>query len=55
MEEVEILKPRIHAVARTPCVAVVAVSRAEADRVLPTRDGGFLRARMRQALGLPVM
>jgi thiamine pyrophosphate-dependent acetolactate synthase large subunit-like protein len=40
----------------TPCggprVAVVTVDAAEAPRVLPSRDGAFLRGRMQAALGL---
>ncbi|WP_246514072.1 thiamine pyrophosphate-dependent enzyme [Neoroseomonas soli] len=35
-----------------PRVAVIEVDPAEAPRVLPSRDGGYIRARMQVALGL---
>lgn len=46
------LADRIHAVGDSPCVAVVKVDPAEADRVLPTRDGHAIRRRIRAALGI---
>ncbi|CEJ16273.1 2-oxoglutarate oxidoreductase subunit KorB [bacterium YEK0313] len=54
MEEVGRLAGRIGAIGEGPMVAVVAIDRAETERVLPTRDGHAIRVRVRQALGLPI-
>lgn len=53
--DVERLAMRLHAVGNGPCVAVVKISRAEYPRVLPSRDGAWLKTRMRAALALPAM
>lgn len=55
MAGVEALAGRLHGRGEGPCVAVLKVDTAEDPRVLPTRDGHAIRARVRQALGLPVM
>lgn len=54
MEEIGRLAGRIGAIGEGPLVAVVAIDRAETERVLPTRDGHAIRVRVRQALGLPI-
>jgi len=54
-EQVEALAPRIHRADAGPLVAVVKISAAEYPRVLPSRDGVWLKARLRAALGLPSM
>jgi hypothetical protein len=38
-----------------PVFAALAVDPAEQPRILPTRDGAFLSARFRRALGLEPM
>ncbi len=53
--DVDRLAARINALGDGPCVAVVKISRAEYPRVLPSRDGAWLKTRMRAALALPAM
>lgn len=53
--ELEQLGRRVHAPGEGPCVAVVKISRADYPRVLPSRDGVWLKTRMRAAIGLPSM
>ena len=53
--DVERLAARLHAVGDGPCVGVMKISRAEYPRVLPSRDGAWLKTRMRAALALPAM
>jgi thiamine pyrophosphate-dependent acetolactate synthase large subunit-like protein len=43
---------RVSAVGNGPAVGIIKVSRTEHPRVLPSRDGAFLKARFRAALGL---
>lgn len=53
LEQVEGFTRRVHG--RTGCLfARIPVSIVEHQRVLPARDGVFLKNRFRQALGLPV-
>lgn len=54
MAEVAALADRVHQPGAGPCVAVVKIAPGEPDRVLPPRDGGLLRERMRQALAAPL-
>jgi thiamine pyrophosphate-dependent acetolactate synthase large subunit-like protein len=44
---------RAHRLGNAPSVAVAKVAPSNGERVLPTRDGAFLRARMRGSFGLP--
>jgi thiamine pyrophosphate-dependent acetolactate synthase large subunit-like protein len=43
---------RVHDIGQGPAVGVIKVSQAEHPRVLPSRDGGYLKDRFRAALGL---
>ena len=54
MEAVGGLATRATSVGNGPCVAVVKIDQAERERVLPTRDGHAVRARVRQSLGLSI-
>ncbi len=54
MESVNGLALRATSVGNGPCVAVVKIDQAERERVLPTRDGHAIRARVRQSLGLSI-
>jgi thiamine pyrophosphate-dependent acetolactate synthase large subunit-like protein len=54
MDEVNRLALRANGTGEGPCVAVVKIDQAERERVLPTRDGHAIRARVRQALGLAI-
>lgn len=51
--DVEALAPRVHAPGLTTCFAVAGVAADEPPRVLPSRDGVFVKNRLRDALGLP--
>lgn len=53
--QVEALAARIHTLGAGPLVAVVRIDSAEKPRVLPSRDGVWLKGRMRRALGLETM
>jgi len=54
MDEVGALGRRITRVGEGPLVAVVKIDTASPSRVLPSRDGAWLKGRFRQALGLEV-
>jgi thiamine pyrophosphate-dependent acetolactate synthase large subunit-like protein len=54
MLEVNQLSDRIKRVNEGPLVAVVKIDAASPARVLPSRDGAWLKARFRQSLGLEV-
>ncbi len=54
MEAVSGLALRATSVGNGPCIAVVKIDQAERERVLPTRDGHAIRARVRQSLGLSI-
>lgn len=54
MAEIEALAEVVHS-GEGPTVVVVKIDPAEAPRVLPSRDGVWLKARMRHALGLESM
>jgi thiamine pyrophosphate-dependent acetolactate synthase large subunit-like protein len=54
MAEVGKLAARAHRIGRAPTLAVIKVAPGEADKVVPLRDGGHNRARLRLALGLSV-
>lgn len=54
MDEVSSLAERITRVGQGPLVAVVKIDAASPLRVLPSRDGAWLKGRFRQALGLAV-
>jgi thiamine pyrophosphate-dependent acetolactate synthase large subunit-like protein len=55
MEEVERLAASLHSAMAGPKVAVIRIDPADAPRVLPSRDGAFLKGRFRGALGLDEM
>ena len=44
---------RTHRVGNTPCVGVAKIAPSSAPKTLPSRDGAWLRGRMRGAFGLP--
>lgn len=54
MDEVGALADRITRIGEGPLVAAVKIDAASPSRVLPSRDGGWLKGRFRQALGLAV-
>ncbi|QCK85185.1 aldehyde dehydrogenase [Phreatobacter aquaticus] len=54
MDEVNRLSVRIQNAGDGPCVAIVKIDSHERERVLPTRDGHAVRARVRQSLGLSI-
>lgn len=53
--QVETLAERVNALGDGPFVAVVKIDSAEKPRILPSRDGVWLKGRMRRALGLETM
>ena len=53
--EVEAIAQRIHRIGGGPYVATIAIDGKEAPRFLPSRDGAWLKARMRQELGFEAM
>lgn len=54
MAEAEALAPRLARPGGGPLFATVKVAAASHPRVMPARDGAYLKARFRLALGLPV-
>lgn len=54
-DEVTALAARVRRIAEGPCFANIRVDDREQPRVLPGRDGAFMRARFRGALGLAEM
>lgn len=52
IEEVDALAPMLHRLGNTTLFATLAIERGERERLLPPRDGVFLKNRMRGALGL---
>lgn len=54
-DEVEAVASRIHRIGAGPFVATIAIDGAEKSRCLPSRDGAWLKARLRQELGLESM
>jgi thiamine pyrophosphate-dependent acetolactate synthase large subunit-like protein len=55
LDEVEMLAVRAHALSEGTTVAVIKIAPGESPRVLPPRDGGFMMARTRGALGFAPM
>lgn len=55
MEDVAALADRVHRLGNGPCFANIAIDDREQPRVLPSRDGAFLKSRLRLALGLAEM
>ncbi len=43
---------RVHRIATAPALAVAKIAPSNAAKVLPSRDGGWLRGRMRRGFGL---
>jgi thiamine pyrophosphate-dependent acetolactate synthase large subunit-like protein len=43
---------RIHSISQSSALGLLKISRDESPRVLPSRDGAFLKDRLRNALGL---
>jgi thiamine pyrophosphate-dependent acetolactate synthase large subunit-like protein len=54
MAEIDQLHERIKRLGDGPLVAVAKIDAASPPRVLPSRDGAWLKARFRQSLGLEV-
>jgi thiamine pyrophosphate-dependent acetolactate synthase large subunit-like protein len=54
-DEVAAFGDRARRIGNVPCIGVAKVMADEQPRVLPTRDGAYLRGRFRVALGLPPM
>jgi thiamine pyrophosphate-dependent acetolactate synthase large subunit-like protein len=54
MEEVDQLRDHVMRIGDGPLVAVIKIDAASPQRVLPSRDGAWLKARFRQSLGLEV-
>jgi thiamine pyrophosphate-dependent acetolactate synthase large subunit-like protein len=54
-DEVEAFAIRARRIGNIPCIGIAKVAPTEHPRVLPTRDGAYLRGRFRVALGLPPM
>ena len=55
MRDVEALAERVNMVGSGPAAAVVRIDGEEKPRVLPSRDGVWLKARLRAAFGLASM
>lgn len=55
LEEVEAVARRIHRIGNGPFVATIAIDGKEKPRCLPSRDGAWLKARLRQELALESM
>ena len=45
---------RAHRIGNAPAFAVAKIAPSDAARVLPSRDGAFIKTRMRQSFGLPI-
>jgi thiamine pyrophosphate-dependent acetolactate synthase large subunit-like protein len=54
-EELEQLAKRVGAIGDGPTVAVIKVDGEDLPRVIPSRDGVYLKTRLRSALGLPTL
>jgi hypothetical protein len=54
-DDVEAFGLRARRIGNIPCIGVAKIAATEHPRVLPTRDGAYLRGRFRVALGLPAM
>ncbi|MFO0992172.1 MAG: thiamine pyrophosphate-dependent enzyme [Hyphomicrobiales bacterium] len=54
MDEVGLLAERITRIGEGPVVAVIKIDAGSPPRVLPSRDGAWLKGRFRHALGLAV-
>ena len=54
MDEVSALAARVMRIGEGPMVAVIKIDAASPPRVLPSRDGAWLKGRFRQSLGLAV-
>ena len=52
MDDVDALASRVKRMGEGPLVAVVKIDASSPPRVLPSRDGVWLKARFRQSLGL---
>jgi hypothetical protein len=52
MADVDRLSARAHTIAEGPHVAVVKIATNDHPRVIPARDGAYMRSRFRLALGL---
>jgi thiamine pyrophosphate-dependent acetolactate synthase large subunit-like protein len=48
--ELPALAERLHCIGEGPCFAVIFIAAGDAPKVLPSRDGAFLRARFRRAV-----
>jgi hypothetical protein len=55
LDEVDILALRAHAFSEGTTVGVIRIAGGESPRVLPPRDGAFMMARTRGALGFSPM
>jgi hypothetical protein len=55
MAEIESFATLIHSPLAGPRVGVIKIDPAEVPKVLPTRDGAYLKGRFRRALGLEAM
>lgn len=55
LDQVEAVARRIHAVGTGPFVAKIMIDGAEKPRCLPSRDGAWLKTRLRQELGFESM
>jgi thiamine pyrophosphate-dependent acetolactate synthase large subunit-like protein len=53
--EVDAIATRINRVGEGPFVATIAIAGGEKTRCLPSRDGAWLKARLRRELGLETM
>lgn len=54
IRELDALAPfaaRAHRIGNAPCVAVAKIAPSDAAKVLPTRDGAYVKSRLRRSLG----
>ena len=54
MAELETFRPSLHDVSTGPRFARIGITPESPERILPPRDGVFMKNRFRQHLGLPV-
>jgi len=52
MDDVACFAARVHAPGAAPCLAVALIAPSDAPKALPSRDGAFIKGRMRRALGV---
>jgi thiamine pyrophosphate-dependent acetolactate synthase large subunit-like protein len=53
-DDLQSFAERIHRIGESSAVGIIKISQAEPRRIMPSRDGAFLKERFRRALGLEI-